>query len=117
MSTAHCLNKTRNQALKGRYKTTHMGQSLVKNYIHIVFRTKNGTPNIDDQLEAELFKYLGGTCNKLECQVIKVGGYKDHVHILISAPPTMAPSEIMRRIKGRTASKLFEEFPALKKRY
>ena len=24
----------------------------------------------------------------------------------------MAPSEIMRRIKGRTASKLFEEFPA-----
>lgn len=32
-------------------------------------------------------------------------------------PPEMAPSEIMRRIKGRTASKLFEEFPALKKRY
>jgi putative transposase len=29
----------------------------------------------------------------------------------------MAPSEIMRRIKGRTASKLFEEFPMLKKRY
>ena len=29
----------------------------------------------------------------------------------------MAPSEIMRRIKGRTASKLFEEFPHLKKRY
>src|SRR5688572_1892115 len=29
----------------------------------------------------------------------------------------MAPSEIMRRIKGRTSSKLFEEFPNLKKRY
>ena len=29
----------------------------------------------------------------------------------------MAPSEIMRRIKGRTASKLFEEFPHIKKRY
>jgi len=32
-------------------------------------------------------------------------------------PPTMAPSEIMRRIKGRTATKLFEEFPMIKKRY
>jgi putative transposase len=42
---------------------------------------------------------------------------KDHVHIMVSAPPTMAASEIMRRIKGNTASRLFEEFPHLKKRY
>ena len=42
---------------------------------------------------------------------------KDHVHILVSAPPNMAPSEIMRRIKGNTASRLFEEFAHLKKRY
>ena len=42
---------------------------------------------------------------------------KDPVHILVSAPPTRAPSEIMRRIKGNTASRLFEEFPHLKKRY
>jgi len=36
-----------------------------------------------------------------------------------SAPPqvTMAPSEIMRRIKGRSASKLLEEFPVIKKRF
>ncbi|ACL03001.1 transposase IS200-family protein [Desulfatibacillum aliphaticivorans] len=42
---------------------------------------------------------------------------KDHVHIFVSAPPTLAPSEIRRRIKGRSATKLFEEFPHLKKRY
>jgi len=29
----------------------------------------------------------------------------------------MAPSEIMRQIKGNTASRLFEEFPPLKKKY
>jgi len=42
---------------------------------------------------------------------------KDHVHILVNCPPNMVPSEIMRRIKGRTSSKLFEEFPHIKKRY
>jgi putative transposase len=42
---------------------------------------------------------------------------KDYVHILVFASPHMAPSEIIRRIKGRTSSKLFEEFPMLKKRY
>src|SRR6266700_6448694 len=42
---------------------------------------------------------------------------KDHVPILVSAPPHMAPSERMRRIKGRSARQLCEEFPLLKKRY
>jgi len=39
------------------------------------------------------------------------------VHILVSSPPNLAPSEIMHRIKGRTSSKLFEEFPSIKRRY
>ncbi len=42
---------------------------------------------------------------------------KDHVHLFVSAPPNLAPSEIMRRIKGRSASKIVESFPDLKKRY
>ena len=52
-----------------------------------------------------------------EIRIVKGVVSKDHVHILVSCPPTMAPSEIMRRIKGRTSSKLFEEFPHVKKRY
>jgi len=41
----------------------------------------------------------------------------DHVHIFVSVPPNLAPSEIMRRIKGRSSRKLFEYFPELRKRY
>jgi len=57
------------------------------------------------------------TCEAFEIRILKGVVSKDHVHILVSAPPHMAPSEIMRRIKGRSANKLFEEFPKLKKRY
>ena len=42
---------------------------------------------------------------------------KDHIHILVSAPPTMPSGEIMRRVKGRSSRKIFEEFPHIKKRY
>jgi putative transposase len=56
-------------------------------------------------------------CETFEIRIVKGVVSKDHVHILVSAPPNMAPSEIMRRIKGNTASRLFEEFPHLKKRY
>ena len=57
------------------------------------------------------------TCDAFEIRIIKGVVSKDHVHILVSAPPEMAPSEMMRRIKGRTARKRFEEVPALKQRY
>ena len=57
------------------------------------------------------------TCEAFEIRILKGVVSKDHVHILVPVPPEMAPSEIMRRIKGRTFSKLFEEFPSLKKRH
>lgn len=56
-------------------------------------------------------------CEKWEIQVLRGVVSHDHVHILVSSPPTISPSEIMRRIKGRTSSKIFEEFPHVKKRY
>ena len=57
------------------------------------------------------------SCESFEIQIMKGVVSPDHVHIFVSAPPTMAPSEIMRRIKGRTSSKLFSEFPHLRKRF
>ena len=57
------------------------------------------------------------TCEAFEIRIISGVVSQDHVHVLVSAPPTMAPGEMMRRIKGRTASKVFEEFPGLRKRH
>ncbi|WXJ82674.1 hypothetical protein MHLNE_20450 [Moorella humiferrea] len=42
----------------------------------------------------------------------------DHLHIFLSAPPTVAPpTEIVKRLKSITANRIFAAFPALKKRY
>ena len=41
---------------------------------------------------------------------------QDHVHIFASAHPKIAPSYIVKMIKGITARKLFLEFPELKKK-
>lgn len=42
---------------------------------------------------------------------------KDHVHILVSAPPNISPSDKMRRVKVRMSRKILEESPHIKKRY
>ena len=56
-------------------------------------------------------------CERLEIQIVRGVVSKDHIHILVSAPPNISPSDIMRLIKGRTSVKIFEEFPYVKKRY
>ena len=62
-------------------------------------------------LQYEFGELVRQTCESFEIQIMKGVVSQDHVHIFVSAPPTMAPSEIMRRIKGRTSSKLFSNFP------
>ena len=62
-----------------------MAQSLVKNYLHIIFSTKHRETLIDEMIERELHSYLGGICKKLECFPVKIGGYTDHIHFALYA--------------------------------
>jgi putative transposase len=36
----------------------------------------------------------------------------DHVHLFLSAPPSVSPSQIAHTLKGTTARKVFQYFPA-----
>lgn len=80
-----------------------MGQSLVKNYMHIVFSTKHRQPLIQARYEAELHSYLGGICNNLECQPIKIGGYTDHVHILCMLSKKIALMKLVEEVKSHSS--------------
>ncbi|MFA5045352.1 MAG: IS200/IS605 family transposase [Paludibacter sp.] len=80
-----------------------MAQSLVKNYIHIVFSTKHRFPFIDESIENELFNYLGGVCKKLECQPVTVGGHKDHVHILCLLSRKITLMALMEEVKSHSS--------------
>jgi len=39
----------------------------------------------------------------------------DHVHLFLSAPPSIAPSQIAHILKGATARRVFQCFPEVKK--
>ena len=84
---------------------------------HFVWVTKYRYPVLKGDIAERTRELVRQTCSNFEIEIIRGVVSKDHVHILVSAPPTMSPSEIMRRVKGRTSAKLFEEFPHIKKRY
>jgi putative transposase len=84
---------------------------------HFVWVTKYRYQVLRGDVALRVRELVKQTCESFEIKILSGVVSKDHVHILVSAPPSIAPSEIMRRIKGRSACKLFEEFPMLKKRY
>lgn len=84
---------------------------------HFVWITKYRYHLLKGEVAARVRELVRQTCATFEIEIIRGVVSVDHIHILVSAPPTLSPSEIMRRIKGRTSIKIFDEFPHLKKRY
>ena len=80
-----------------------MPQSLVHNYIHITFSTKNRYPFIDKNIRNELFSYLSGICKKQECYPVIVGGYNDHIHILCLLSQKIALMKLIEQIKSHSS--------------
>ena len=42
---------------------------------------------------------------------------RDHVHMLISIPPSLSVSKAVQYLKGKSSHKLLSEYKALRKRY
>ena len=72
-------------------------------FYHIVFSTKHRKHLIYPPVEAELHSYLGGLCNNLECHVIKVGGYTNHVHILCMLSKKIALMKLLEELKSHSS--------------
>src|SRR5690606_33868551 len=47
--------------------------------------------------------YLGGTCNNLRSQAIKVGGHQDHVHILCLLSKNIALATFMGKLTANSS--------------
>ena len=84
---------------------------------HIVWITKYRYKVLQGKIAERLRELLRQGCEAHKITIIRGGVNLDHVHMLISSPPTLAPSKIMQYLKGRSSKMLQEEFQELRKRY
>lgn len=94
-----------------RRKNTSVSQI---NY-HFVFGPKRRKKVLIKNVGRRLEEIIYQKAKELECDVLALEIMPDHVHLFISCPPTIAPHQIMFRIKGASSRILREEFPHLLK--
>ncbi len=84
--------------------------SYVSSYYHCVFSTKERRPFIAPALRERLWPFLGGIARQHDMQAIEVGGMPDHVHLLLSLPPTLAIAKAMQLLKGGSSKWVHDTF-------
>jgi putative transposase len=94
-------------------RTRHSAYNI--NY-HFVWIPKFRSKILVDRVARRLEELIRDKSTELGGGVLNLTIMPDHVHLFCSFPPTMAPYQIMHRLKGYTAHQLREEFPYLKSR-
>ena len=94
----------------------HGSHTVFKMQYHFVFVTKYRYMVLKGDVGLKVRELIRQTYEAFEIKILKGVVSQYHVHILVSVPPNRAPRGILRRIKGRSSAKLFENFPDLKKR-
>ena len=79
-------------------------------FYQIVFSTKERRPLLrDDSVRDSVWRYMAGVANNLEGHALRVGGYFDHVHLLLRIPAKIAVADFIRQLKANTSKHINEE--------
>ena len=91
--------------------------SIHQLHVHLVWSTKYRYEVLRGDIQIRCRDLIRQTCDSLDIQILKGVVSKDHVHLHLSYPPKLSISEILKRLKGRSAKILLTEYSELKKRY
>ena len=78
--------------------------------VHVVFCTKYRYRVLRGEVQERCRDLIRQVCDGLDIRILKGVVSGDHVHLHLSYRPKHSVSEIMRRIKGRSARKLLQEY-------
>ena len=84
---------------------------------HCVWVTKYRYQVLRGEVAERARELIRQVCMSRDNTILKGHISTDHVHVLVSCPPTLSPAKVVQYLKGASSRKLQDEFPHLKKRY
>ena len=85
--------------------------------VHVVFITKYRRKLLRGEAQERCRDLVRQTCDALDVRILKGVVSADHVHLHLSYPAKLSVSDLVRRVKGRSARKLVQGYPSVRRRY
>jgi len=86
-------------------------------HLHIVWTTKYRRPALCGEVGLRVRDLIREICGAHEVTIIKGHISRDHINLFVSIPPQVTISRLVQWLKGKTAFKLLQEFPHLRKKF
>lgn len=81
---------------------------------HFVFCPKFRRPVLAGAVGERLTELIPSIIERLGGRVLNLTVQPEHVHLFVEIPPTLAPRQVMHRVKGATSHQLRQDFPHLR---
>jgi REP element-mobilizing transposase RayT len=88
-----------------------MSNTHISLRVHLVLATKDRRPWLDPEWRSRLFAYAAATVTRKGGRLLCAGGVRDHVHLYVEAPATIAIAELVGAITVNTARWIQRTFP------
>src|SRR3954469_24270396 len=95
-------------------RSTHSVHQL---HVHIVWSTKYRYSVLKGEVQIRCRDLIKQICDSQDVRILKRVVSKDQIHLHVSYPLNLCVSDLVKRLKGRIARLLLEEFAELKKCY
>ena len=77
--------------------------SFVRIWVHCVFSTKNHEPYFTKEIRAQLIRHTRNNCREKGIFLDSIGGWSEHLHLLLSLGREQYIANVMRLMKGESA--------------
>ncbi len=82
---------------------------------HLVWVPKYRARILGGEVSRYLKELFAQIAEEYGFHIVTMEIMEDHVHVLIEAPPSYSPSELVQTIKSISARELFKKYPKMKK--
>lgn len=82
-------------------------------YFHVIFSTKFRHHWLTESIQADLWPYFGGIAKQNDIFPLAIGGFTDHMHLLLRTKPTMPISRMLQLLKGGSSWWIHQTYPHL----
>lgn len=85
--------------------------------MHLVWVTKYRHKVLRGDVGVRTRDLVRQVCASREIKILKGHVGVDHVHLMVSMPPSLSVSQMMQYVKGKSSRVMLQEFAELKRRY
>ena len=84
---------------------------------HIVFAPKYRRKEIYGKIKADIGRILRKLCEQKGVEILEAEACPDHIHMLVSIPPSISVAQFMGYLKGKSSLMIFDRHANLKYKY